>query len=338
MQRKGINYDTGFTPFGERMSRESFDPAQVRREMEIIARDLHCTAVRITGRDPQRIALAAEYALSEGLEVWFAPFPCNLTADELIPFFAEHARCAETLRQQSSPVVFVTGCEMSLFNSGFIPGAHYVERIQTLMNPANLTVSPEELEQQFNAFLGRAAAEVRKHFRGSVTYASGGWESVDWSHFDLVSIDHYRDAGNQSMYREQLRPYFLHKRPVVVTEFGCCTYRGAQERGAMGWAIVDRSSQPPRLTEQVIRDEQVQVDYLVEVLDSLNEEKVDGAFWFTFASYGYPSHSDPRYDLDCASYGLVKILDGEMGQTYPDMPWEPKRSFFALADYYASTK
>jgi hypothetical protein len=31
MQRKGINYATGFSPVGERLSRESFDPAQVRR-------------------------------------------------------------------------------------------------------------------------------------------------------------------------------------------------------------------------------------------------------------------------------------------------------------------
>lgn len=340
MHRKGINYDTGITPFGTRMSRESFEPGQVRREMKIISRDLHCTAVRISGRDLHRIALAAEYALGEGLEVWFAPFPCNLTADELVPFFVESAQVAENLRRQSSQVVFVLGCEMSLFNTGFIPGTHYLERLQTLMNPAllvNLSLSPEELEQRFNAFLGRANAAVRDHFLGPVTYASGTWESIDWNLFDLVGVDHYRDVSNQSSYREQLRPYFLHGRPVVVTEVGCCTYRGAQDRGAMGWAIVDRKVHPPRLTEQVIRDEQVQVDYLVEVLRSLDEEKVDGAFWFTFASYGYPFHPGPLYDLDCASYGVVKVLDGRTGETYPDLPWEPKSSFFALAEYYASS-
>src|SRR5437660_4086438 len=266
MHRKGINYDTGIIPFGNLLSRESFDPRQVCREMEIIARDLHCTAVRISGRDPHRIAQAAEYALGEGLEVWFAPFPCNLTADELVPSFVESARLAENLRRHFSRVVFVLGCEMSLFNTGFIPGAQYLERLQTLMNPAllaNVSVSPEELEQRFNAFLGEAVAAVRKHFLGPITYASGTWENVDWNLFDIVSIDHYRDAGNRSIYREQLRPYFLHQRPVVVTEFGCCTYRGAQDRGAMGWAIVDRKVHPPRLTEQVERCEQEQVDYLV---------------------------------------------------------------------------
>ncbi len=77
MRWKGINYDTGFAPGGDQLSRESLDPLQVRREMEVIARDLNCNAVRISGGDPARIALAAEYALAEGLTVWFAPFPTN---------------------------------------------------------------------------------------------------------------------------------------------------------------------------------------------------------------------------------------------------------------------
>ncbi|HEX8033662.1 MAG TPA: hypothetical protein VF510_07430, partial [Ktedonobacterales bacterium] len=156
MHRKGINYDTGFAPIGDRLARETFEPAQVRREIAIIARDLHCNAVRISGRDADRITLAAEYALAEGLEVWFAPFPCNMTPNELVPYFVASAQVAERLRKQSPQVVFVLGCEMSLFNSDFIPGAHYLERIQTMMNPAllaSLSVSPEELLQRFNTFL-----------------------------------------------------------------------------------------------------------------------------------------------------------------------------------------
>jgi hypothetical protein len=338
MHRKGINYDTGFAPFGDRLSRASFDPAQVRRELRIIARDLHCTAVRISGLDPGRIATAAAYALDEGLEVWFAPFPCNMTAEDLLPYFVTCARSAEQLRAQSSPVVFVLGCEMSLFNSGFVPGATMFERMQTMINPARLAahaLSPEALVQRFQDFLATAVAAVRDSFAGTLTYASGSWETVDWRLFDLVGVDHYLDAGNRASYREQLRAYFAHQRPVVVTEFGCCTYRGAQDRGGLGWAIVDRSARPPRLTEDVVRDEQVQVDYLLEVLDVLDEEEVDGAFWFTFAGFDYPHHADPRHDLDRASYGVVKMLDGATGQAYPGMPWEPKRAFYALGERYA---
>jgi hypothetical protein len=73
MRGKGINYDTGFMP-GNR-SRPDFDPAVVAAEIRVIARDLGCTAVRITGADPERIGIAAQAAAAEGLEVWFSPFP-----------------------------------------------------------------------------------------------------------------------------------------------------------------------------------------------------------------------------------------------------------------------
>jgi len=35
-------------------------------------------------------------------------------------------------------------------------------------------------------------------------------------------------------------------------------------------------------------------------------------------------------------FGLVKSYAGQHGTTYPDMPWEPKESFRAVADYFAS--
>jgi hypothetical protein len=88
----------------------------------------------------------------------------------------------------------------------------------------------------------------------------------------------------------------------------------------------------------VVRDEEEQAGYLVEVLDTLSEARVDGAFWFTFAGYGNPYHPDPRYDLDCASYGVIKILEGATGAAYPGMTWEPKQSYYALADYYMRLK
>ena len=32
---------------------------------------------------------------------------------------------------------------------------------------------------------------------------------------------------NAAAFRDTLRPYLGHGKPVAVTEFGCCTYRGA---------------------------------------------------------------------------------------------------------------
>ena len=83
-----------------------------------------------------------------------------------------------------------------------------------------------------------------------------------------------------------------------------------------------------------IRDEDEQATYLREVLDILTAEGADSAFVYTFARYDLPHRSDPRLDLDMASAGVVKVLEGRLGRTYADMAWEPKAAFTALADYY----
>jgi hypothetical protein len=149
---------------------------------------------------------------------------------------------------------------------------------------------------------------------------------VDWTPFDYVAADAYRAAHNAATFREQIRDLHRHGRPVAITEFGCCTYRGAADRGARGWLIVDRDHEPWRLDGDYHRDEDEQAAYLRDLLHVFEQENVDSAFWFTFAGYGYPHHADPRYDLDLASYGVVKLA--------PEMSWEPKASFQALAAEY----
>lgn len=71
--------------------------------------------------------------------------------------------------------------------------------------------------------------------------------------------------------------------------------------------------------------------YMRDLLTIFEQEGMDSAFWFTFAGYALPHRADPRYDLDMASYGVVKNLEKGQGSTYPDMGWEPKESFYALA-------
>ena len=39
----------------------------------IISDDLHCTAVKICGRDVDRLMVSGDVALDLGLEVWFSP-------------------------------------------------------------------------------------------------------------------------------------------------------------------------------------------------------------------------------------------------------------------------
>ena len=92
----------------------------------------------------------------------------------------------------------------------------------------------------------------------------------------------------------------------------------------------------PRLNGEHVRDEAWQAEKLVENLDILEKAGADGAFVSSFVSQKDPYSDDPRHDLDMASFSLVKYFEGgRRGTTYPDMSWEPKESFRAVADYYS---
>jgi hypothetical protein len=113
--------------------------------------------------------------------------------------------------------------------------------------------------------------------------------------------------------------------------------KGAAGKGARGGMIVEWDEDtviPLRLDGDYLRDEDEQAAYVRELLEIFTEAGVDSAFVFTFVQYPLPHRGDPHADLDLASYGIVKVYEDRHGETYPDMTWEPKAAFTALADYY----
>ncbi|MEV7013692.1 hypothetical protein [Streptosporangium sp. NPDC051022] len=337
MRAKGISYDTGFVYNGA-IGHKRFDTEVVKRELRIIRDDLHCTAVRVMGGDPERIELAAAHAADLGLEVWFSPYPLELTADEMLPLFADCAERAERLRLRGAEVVFVAGAELSLMNKGFLPGDGIDERIASLRVPHGARERIGEAGTRVNDFLARAVAVVRERFGGKVTYASVPLERVDWTLFDIMSVDLYRSAEIADRFADGVGNLVAQGKPVAITEFGSAGYRGAGDRGALGLEIVeyDGTRAPVRLKGEYARDETGQATYLRELLEVFETGGVDSTFVFTFALHDHPHRpdGDPREDLDLASYGVVKVYEDRFGTTYPDMPWEPKAAFAALADYY----
>jgi hypothetical protein len=191
----------------------------------------------------------------------------------------------------------------------------------------------------------------------TVAYASVPLETVDWGRFDVVAVDLYRDTRVRDRFTDLLGRYFTHDRAVVITEFGCCTWRGAADAGGMGWAIVDLDDaalgeRPPRLNGHYVRDEVEQAEEVTELLTIFDDAGVDGTFVYTFVAPTSPYSADPTYDLDMASYSLVRSYGNRLGELasafpnvpwdrdrsgkrYPDMPWEPKHAFQAVADFYA---
>ncbi|MGW2056953.1 hypothetical protein ACWCOZ_24090 [Streptomyces sp. NPDC001840] len=338
MRSKGISYDTGFVRDGVN-SRTHFDPEVVRRELRVIRDDLHCNAVRVIGGDPERLEFAASYAADLGLEVWFSPYPLELTTDETLSLFADCAARAERLRRRGADVVFVAGAELSLMNKGFLPGESTEQRVELLRQPHRLRERIAEVGARVNDFLGKAAVLVRERFGGRVTYAAVPLERVDWTPFDIVSMDLYRSAGIADQFAEGVRDLVAQGKPVAITEFGAAGYQGAGDRGAEGLEIVEydkKTGAPLRLNGEYVRDEAGQAAYLRELLEAFDAGGVDSAFVFTFAlnDHVHRPDGDPREDLDLASYGIVKVLDGRLGKTYPGLPWEPKAAFHALGDYY----
>ena len=367
MNRKGVCYDSGsYMAFNWH---PDFDVATVRRELEIIKKDLHCNAVRITGLDISRLTTSSRAALEEGLEVWFSPTIWDKAQDTTLAHTVKAAGEAEKLNKEyPDKVVFVVGGEFTLFIDGIVKGRNAMERMANLVKdfgqqrqPGQQSVDPTESVARLKAaehnrllsgFVHDVADSVRRVFHGRTTYASLAWESVDWSLFDFVGADHYRAERIKNRYLDMLRPAFESGKPVVITEFGVQTYEGAEVNGAgLGGNIIDGKSQffhyklpllgrfiRPRLTSgKHVRDESLQARELVDQLTTLDNAGVYGVFVSTFLEQVKPYDDDPRYDLDMGSLSLVKYYEGgkRHGTTYPDMPWEPKESFRAVAEYYA---
>lgn len=344
MHRRGVSYDVGRV-LGINW-RPTFDSDVVHRELTVIRDDLHCNAVRICGRDLDRLSTAGSIALDLGLEVWLSPELWNKSQKATLAYLGRAAKTAETLRQRAPDrVVLSVASEATLFTLGIIPGRTLSLRLAYLFREfgSGKHVAP------LRSFLQEAVKTARSSFGGPLTYASLIFEDVDWSLFDLVGVDHYRDARVKDRYVAMLGPLIAIGKPVVITEFGMRTYRDADTSGALGFGVTDPKSlvlhrlpvvgrfiRPHLKKGDHIRDEGHQASEIAETLTILDAAGVDGAFVCTFVEPLSVFSDEPHYDLDMSSLGLVKTLGRGTGTAYPGMPWEPKASFRAVADFYAS--
>jgi hypothetical protein len=325
-----MNYDVG-TRYGHIMTRPEFDLAATHRDLGVIKNDLHCNAVRISGEDTGRLTAAARDALEQGLEVWLSPLLHDKDERETLEATVACAAAAEELRQRWLRVIFVLGCELTVFMPGLLAagGGNVLDRLASPGFREQLRAG--EHNKPLNDFLARVNAAVREVFHGQVAYASAPVEAVDWDLFDFVCLDYY-----PARLDPLAQHYFAHRKPVVITETGCCTYQGAEDKGGMGWSIIDQHSIPVReLDGNYARDESLQAATVTALLAKLEAAGVDGCFVYTFIIPALTHSADPRTDLDMASYGLVRSLPGGPGATCPGTLWEPKESFTAVAGYYA---
>jgi hypothetical protein len=117
-------------------------------------------------------------------------------------------------------------------------------------------------------FLAKTVQLVREKFSGKISYASLPFEGVDWSLFDFIATDAgHRSADIAPYFQRGIRTLVSQGKPMAITEFGCCTYRGAADKGARGdWIIEWVDGRADHLNGIYVRDENEQATYILESL------------------------------------------------------------------------
>jgi uncharacterized protein YndB with AHSA1/START domain len=248
MKLKGVNYDVGRVLLGHNM-RPAFEPKIIHRELEIIKKDLNCNAVKIQGYDITNVVTAANDALEQGFEnVWLAPEMFDHGQEETFQYTVKAAEEAEKLRSKwrDQELIFSVGTELTGFMQEIAEGNNVIERFTHPSFRENWRAG--KYAKLLNNHLSKVSAAVKSVFKGKITYAClPRIETVDWAPFDYVCIDAYRDKYTKNSYGEWVKQYSKYGKPVVIGEFGCCTYQGAEDLGGMGWDVVDFTTMPPKL-------------------------------------------------------------------------------------------
>jgi hypothetical protein len=326
----GVAYDTGVLHFPDApLSRARWSNRLMEQELDAIRDRLRCSSITAFGTDIDRQTATARAAVERGMSVYIQPRLYDHPQEEVLEHLAESARRAERLRAQGGRVTFVAGCEHILFTPGIVPGATFPERIATIG-----TLPDEEwpkIHQRLNEFLRRAAAVSRANFRGTVTYGGAHFEPVDWSAFDLVGLDYYQYFESDAEYTTDLARFRRWNKPVVVLEFGSCTYPGAPQAGGMGYDIVDYGKEPPEVKPGFVRDEDVQAAHIARMLRVFAAEGMSGAHVYTFVNPEAPHSPVREHDLDIASFSLVKVIPQRYGDPFSPYRWQPKKSFETIA-------
>ena len=317
LKLRGINYDVG-THYDAghgpgRLSTHRYDiERHLRRDMDVLAAELHCNAVQLYGTDVDRLMVAASLALDRGLSPWIQPRLIGATPADHLDHLRHVARGAEWLRRRLDRVTLSVGAELSLFMSGIVEGRTVADRMEQLLAEAS---APSSVAEDLNEHLRDAEAGARAHFGGQITYGAGPWERVNWRDmFDLVGLDVYLRPIDATSIVSHLQGFQHFQKPIVATEFGCVTNSlGADEYGA---DVVDWTTRPPRITGSTIRDEEVQARSLAIHLRAFDTAAIHGAFCFVFIEPIYLHDATPCRDLDMASFGVVAAVEDD-DRPYP---------------------
>lgn len=345
MNYRGIVYDVGLQYNTGEYSVESFNPEVVKYDIGVISNILRANAIRIEGEDIDRLSAAAEIAAGAGLKVFFNPWWMNADSAQVVPYMAKAARAAEQLRAKGYDVTFVAGCEYSIFNKGILPGNTLNERLMAMMEVGKLQDDTEsfnaavsEMTDKLNSVLGAIVGNVREYFHGDVMYSAGTWEPVDWTLFDAVGVDYYRDTQSDEQYVEGIKDYLKYGKPVWVMEVGCCAFEGAAAMGSAGFTVCSGEDENGNGIyaggSAPARSEKEQADYAETQIRLLNDAGIEGMFIFEF-SFPIAPYRESGHDADLTAYPIVKSFAKDDPRSMKMPPWQPKEAFYRVGRVYS---
>ena len=336
---KGVNYDIGTQYSSDSRTRPEINAEIMQREMSVIKNQLHCNAVRICGEDINKLVECSKIALSYGLQVWLSPRKINATLQEALDYIKIVAIEAEKLRQTNPNIVFIVANELSLDMKGIFFGSTYYERTSNEKRNFGVQGALSKIGINFyniNDELKKIVSEVRLLFHGNITYACGTWEKVNWEIFDIIGINAYYNRYTKGDYIEKLIELKKYKKPIAVTEFGCGSYKDAEDEAGFGYTNVDWYKNPPEIKNNKTRDENVQANHILSLLKLYMREGIYASFPWTFVETAYTSSEDSKHDLDIASFNLIRVYPPNHPLAYIKGHIIPKKSFEEISRFYGS--
>lgn len=141
------------------------DAEDAGRDLEVIARELHCDTVMLIGDDVPRLIAAAQTALSLGLAVHLRPDATDQSQSRMLELLDAVAAAAEALRlEHPDQVTLLVGSELSHSVPGIVPGPRSFRRLRLIIRHHRLL--RRRIDKRLDRLLARAAAVARRHFNG----------------------------------------------------------------------------------------------------------------------------------------------------------------------------
>ncbi len=320
---RGINYNAG-TEYDSSVYRsDKIDLERLKKDLVLIKK-LNCNVIRMYGSHIDKLILYSEKALKQGFHVWISPRLIDGNKQQTIKFVKEASKKAEQLRKKYRKVVFIVGNELLIDSKAVFDAPRLFQRVDFLKSYINFKFSIkneipqlrqtyssmriflEKTDSSIKKFVEILRMEASKNFKGQITYASLPWEEINWNNFDIVAVNLYKNQWNASTYVDELRKFKSFSKPIAITEFGTCAYKGASKLGGSAYDVVDYRTKT--IKKGVIRDESEQTKYLKELIELYWKENIFATFIFDFKEEWKIHSNNPRKDLDLSSFGIVKVL------------------------------